>query len=240
MAQTTPPVITTPPAQPERGNRATFSGLVDAFVSWLIAAVAQFGAVATNCYNNAVDAYNSAVAAALSAAAAASSAAAALATANAALWVSGTTYAKGVNAISLANGRTYRRQIAGAGTTDPSLDLVNWIDPVLGPRISPRTANAILTATDLGSYVDITSGTFTQTFTAAATLGIGWFCRVGNSGTGDITIPSSDGVTNWIMYPGEVRDFYCDGSVFTSRIIHSYRRDFISSGMPHHEERILR
>ena len=41
-------------------------------------------------------------------------------------WVSGTTYAVGAARYSLINYQTYRRVIAGAGTTDPSVDAVNW------------------------------------------------------------------------------------------------------------------
>lgn len=75
MARTTPPTITPAPLPaPQRGDRATFSNRVDAFVLWLTTAVAQFGAVATNVYNNAVDAFASATSAGNSAAAAALSA----------------------------------------------------------------------------------------------------------------------------------------------------------------------
>lgn len=41
-------------------------------------------------------------------------------------WVSGTTYAIGVSRYSPLNSQVYRRIIAGAGTTDPSLDTINW------------------------------------------------------------------------------------------------------------------
>lgn len=41
-------------------------------------------------------------------------------------WVSGTTYATGVSRYSPLDSQVYRRIIAGAGTTDPSLDKVNW------------------------------------------------------------------------------------------------------------------
>lgn len=78
MARTTPPAITPAPTPaPQRGDRVTFSSRVDAFVVWLISAVSQFGAVATNVYNNAVDAFSSATSAGNSAAAAALSAASA-------------------------------------------------------------------------------------------------------------------------------------------------------------------
>lgn len=64
----TPPTITPAPTPaPQRGDRATFSSRVDAFVLWLTSAVAEFSAVATNVYNNALEAYNSATSAAANA-----------------------------------------------------------------------------------------------------------------------------------------------------------------------------
>lgn len=67
MAITAPPAITAAPTPaPQRNDRTTFSARVDAFVTWLIASVAQFAAVATNAYNNAVETYNNAAAAAAS------------------------------------------------------------------------------------------------------------------------------------------------------------------------------
>lgn len=44
-----------------------------------------------------------------------------------AVWVSGTTYAVGDLRYSPITFQTYRRAIAGAGTTDPSLDGINWV-----------------------------------------------------------------------------------------------------------------
>lgn len=93
----------------------------------------------------------------------------------------------------------------------------------------PRTANAILVAADSGNLIDITSGTFTQTFTAAATLGSGWNVYYKNSGTGEITIPSSDGVSNWIMYPQETRLFTCNGTNFFSTIIHPFYQAYTAN-----------
>lgn len=59
MAQTQPPNIDPVPAPPiQRGDRATFSNRVDAFIRWLVNAVTQFQAVASNVYNNAIDVYN--------------------------------------------------------------------------------------------------------------------------------------------------------------------------------------
>lgn len=44
-----------------------------------------------------------------------------------AAWVSGTTYSVGDLRYSPITFQTYRRAIAGAGTTDPSLDVTNWV-----------------------------------------------------------------------------------------------------------------
>lgn len=126
MSQTSPPTITGSPTAPQRSDRATFSGRVDAFVTWMSTAVSEFGAVATNVYNNAVDAYNNATAASASASTASNAAASAVATAGATQWVSGTTYALGAVVWSPIDAQTYRRIVAGAGTTDPSADATNW------------------------------------------------------------------------------------------------------------------
>lgn len=135
MAITTPPTITPGPTAPQRNDKTTFSARVDAFVTWLIAVVSQFAAVATNVYNNAVEAFgyataasNSASAASTSAQNAADSAAAAAVTAGATLWVSGQTVAQDAAKISPLDRRTYRRRTAsGSTTTDPALDPANYV-----------------------------------------------------------------------------------------------------------------
>jgi hypothetical protein len=97
-----------------------------------------------------------------------------------------------------------------------------------------RTSDTALTPSNRGNLIDITSGTFTQTFNAAATLTDGWFCYIRNSGTGDITLdPDStetiDGLTTFIMYPGEVRLIQCNGINFVSVVLKSFYRVFTAS-----------
>jgi len=92
-----------------------------------------------------------------------------------------------------------------------------------------RTSNTIIGVTDVGKLIDITSGTFTQTFDAAATLRAGFFCRIRNSGTGDITLDPNaaetiDGLATFIMFPGECRDIYCDGSNLFSVVLNPFFR----------------
>lgn len=127
MSATLPPTITpTPTPAPQRGDRATFADRFDAFITWITTAVTQFGAVATNVYNNALDAFTSSTSAASSASAAAAASESASQIAGATEWVSGTTYAKGVCVWSPIDLVTYRRAVAGAGTLDPSADPANW------------------------------------------------------------------------------------------------------------------
>jgi len=84
---------------------------------------------------------------------------------------------------------------------------------------STRTSDTILAASDWRTYVDVTSGTFTQTLTAAGTLGDGWYVDYGNSGTGVVTIDPAGteligGFSTLSVYPGEVYRIQCDGSNF--------------------------
>jgi hypothetical protein len=99
-----------------------------------------------------------------------------------------------------------------------------------------RSSNTQLVAGNKGNLIAITSGTFTQTFVAATTLGNGWFCYIQNAGTGDITLDPNaaeliDGLTSYIMYPGECRLVQCDGTSFNTIVLISFYRTFIASGV---------
>lgn len=192
MPQTSPPAIAAPPAAPSRGDRSTFSGRVDAFVSWMVTAVDQFGAVASNVYANAVDAYSSVQASAghsataldransagvsagnadASKLAAQASADQAAASTGAGIWVSGANYALGAVAWSPVNRLVYRRIVAGSGATDPSGDAANWaMLGVIGltvVAVSATTAPAM----SGGHYVLTNAAATTVTLAAAPSSG---------------------------------------------------------------------
>lgn len=89
------------------------------------------------------------------------------------------------------------------------------------PAVIDRAANTILTGINNGNLINCTAG-FTQTLTAAATLGNGWSALVKNStATADVTIDPNgaetiDGASTLILRPGDARLIVDDGTNFRS------------------------
>lgn len=89
---------------------------------------------------------------------------------------------------------------------------------------SPRSAAATLAAADCGRLIDITTGTFTLSFSAVSTLGAGWWCYVRNTGAGTIALdPAStetiDGGATLSLYGGETRLIYSAGAALQSILL---------------------
>lgn len=145
------------------------------------------------------------------------------------------------NNVLLGNG-TSALQVVAPGTSGNVLTSngTTWVSQALAATGSEiirvaRTSNTALTSANKGNLIDITSGTFTQTFNACSTLGNGWFVYIQNSGTGDITLDPNasetiDGLTSYIMYPGEVRLVQCDGTALRTIVLNAFYRTFTASG----------
>jgi hypothetical protein len=85
--------------------------------------------------------------------------------------------------------------------------------------LEARTSNTVLSHGDFGKCIDVTSGTFSQTFTAAATLGDGWRVGIRNTGSGVVTLDPNgsetiNGSTTLVLNQGDSCVIVCDGSNF--------------------------
>ncbi len=100
-------------------------------------------------------------------------------------------------------------------------DFVRGVAPGGATSRQAKTGTYNIASTDRGTIIDCTSGTFSVTMTAAATLGAGFNCWVYNSGSGTITLdpnssetirtPSGSGTTTTLAQ-GAGCFLMCDGS----------------------------
>lgn len=142
-------------------------------------------------------------------------------------------YAAGLNLAPITAAdflKFLRAKADGSGSEWVAIDLSAATDML---RV-PRTGNPPLSKDDKGKWIDILTGTFTQPFNTAASLGNGWWLRIRNSGTGDITLKPNgsetiDGLASFIMYPGEARLIQCDGTALRSIVMAPGIKEFLSS-----------
>lgn len=120
------PITALPAAPSPTDDRGTFSVKSFAFVAAQAQFVTDANALQTDVNAKQVAAAASATASDVSRVASEAAAAQSAFAAGVTKWVSGTTYAQGAQVWSPANYVTYRRIVAGAGTTDPSADVTNW------------------------------------------------------------------------------------------------------------------
>jgi hypothetical protein len=103
--------------------------------------------------------------------------------------------------------------LTSAGAAAPT-----WSTPAAATKtISNKTGAYTVVAGDLGKIINCTSGTFTVSLTAAATLGSGFTCTIWNTGTGAITIDPNasetiDGIATLILRQGEGLAVVCNGT----------------------------
>ena len=160
----------------------------------------EMTAVAENVRNNAAEAESKAVTATSAAQQALSAAADAVALVGVNAWVSGTTYAKNVAVISQVNFQTYRRRVAGAGTTDPASDSTNWAILTGDGAFIPQPVLASSVNLALGNYHTRTMAA-NQTFTFDNCPSDGFSFTLELTVTAGVaTLPSSVRTTDNIPY----------------------------------------
>lgn len=102
---------------------------------------------------------------------------------------------------------------------------------VAGTSVTRRTwtgANDTVVAGDRGTWVVYTdTADRTLAFTAAATLGNGFYVWLQNAGTGAVTLDPNggeliDGLATYKMYPGEIRMVQCTGTAFNTQVEHPF------------------
>lgn len=129
--------------------------------------------------------------AAASASTANAAATTAVSAASASVWISGTTYALYDTVISPSDYQTYRRKIAGAGTTDPSADSTNW--EIISTNV---TATSITTF----SNKTLTSPIINSSTIDSATINGGYTEEVyAVSGTTPALSPTNGTIQTWTL-----------------------------------------
>jgi hypothetical protein len=213
--------ITPLPTPPSRSNPTTFSVLADNFLAALPTFVSETNVISADISSK----IDTTIA----------QANAALAAVNAVMWTS-KVYAVGDVAWSPINKQSYRCLTAGTRSTDPANDPANW--EVVSTRPShpviTKSTSSTLGVADRSKFLYCTAG-FTQYFSPAATLGDGWFVIIKNgTAASSITIDPygtelSDGLRSFVMYPGETRLFFCDGTGLSSIVLEPFEVTYTSS-----------
>lgn len=130
---------------------------------------------------------------------------------------------------------SFASDLAGAA---PSQQSVKAYIAATGANLLLNTGTAAINvgASDKGKLVELTGSTNrTWTFTAAATLGDGWWCYLVNNSSAELTLDPDgaetiDGQTSYIMYPGELRLVRCTGTAFTSSVLRGFTVTYDASG----------
>ena len=145
------PITPFPATPPSTSDPANFDARGDALVGHLPVFVADANALQEDVNAKAVIVSANALAAQQASNAAQQAVVDAAAAAGATKWIPGDAYTQGAVVWSPANYLNYRRKVAGAGATDPSLDAANWA--LMGaPLAAPMQDIAVNTLAVLGMH----------------------------------------------------------------------------------------
>jgi hypothetical protein len=130
---------------------------------------------------------------------------------------------------------------SGQVLTSSGAGAPTWTTPSSGggstKTISNKTSAYTIVSGDLGTIINCTSGTFTVSLTAAASLGSGFTCTIWNTGAGTITIDPAgaetiDGVATLILRQGEGTDIVSNGTNWETsykKTMRGYAENFASN-----------
>lgn len=115
--------------------------------------------------------------------------------------------------------RTYLATLLGTDESN-KVAALTALGSMLNSKLDKSSAYTVVAA-DKGKVINATTGTWSLTLTAAATLGDGFVFGVLNSGAGTITIDPNaseqiDGATTKTVAAGKLTIVYCDGAKFTT------------------------
>lgn len=217
--------ITALPTAPARTMApAVFVPTADAFVAALPTFGTETNTIADNVYFNAGSAFDSAGEAAASQAAALASKNSAVAATNYAGAWSTLTGALAVPASAQHNGTLWLllTSLANVAASEPGVT-GDWA-PIDQFVIEERTSNTILSIADFGKVLKYTTGGYDQTFTAAATLGNGWYFQGANYSTSVVTLNPSggeliNGAATLAVPPGHCVIASCTGTAFRAIVL---------------------
>lgn len=220
-----PTPVTLAPTAPQRTDEpATFVTRADAFVSYIADMDTEYNALATNVNFNAESAFDSAGEAAASQAAALASKNSAVAATNYAGAWSTLTGALAVPASVQHEGTLWLllTSLANVAASEPGVT-GDWA-PIDQFVIEERTSNTILSIADFGKVLKYTTGGYDQTFTAAATLGNGWYFQGANYSTSVVTLNPSggeliNGAATLAVPPGHCAVVSCTGTAFRAIVL---------------------
>lgn len=121
--------------------------------------------------------------------------------------------------VSTTTFNTTSRIAVGTGT------FANWVivpvDAVYRKPYRTISAASTVLASDLGGVIEVSSGTFSLAFTAAASLLAGFYVTIINAGAGTVTLDPNaaetiDGATTLALGAGQSLTVVCNGTSFRS------------------------
>lgn len=114
---------------------------------------------------------------------------------------------------------------------------LSWSAPTIPINRAVKTSAYTIVSGDRGKVISCNTNAFTLTLTAASSLGAGWYCYIENSGVVNTLVytlscsTNIDGISGgYVLYQGEQRLIYSDGTDFYTLLLRGGQRIFTANG----------